>query len=474
MTKNLNQKNVWAVILAGGSGKRLWPLSRKSLPKQFLELSSSNSLLNETITRAKSINGLKKVLIVAGNSHLSLIKETLRDFKELDFLILIEPEARNTAPAIFAAAQYIESQEKSASIIVMPSDHYYEETDFSETIEDVMNSTDREKLLTLGIKPTSPEISYGYIQFSDAEKDKTIKKVVLFKEKPNLEKAKDYLSSGGFYWNSGIFIFDSSFIIKEFNEHITATNDLKLTFNEQNNVITILEEEFIQLPNISIDYAILESSKNTYTSEFKGKWSDLGSWNHLRDHNADSKGSNSSIGNKIYFQDSSNNLVFSKNRTIGISGLSDIAVIDTPDALLVTNLVERENPNEILEKIEEADKEIFDTNQRTFRPWGWFESIESGSGFQVKRILVYPNEQLSVQKHFHRSERWVVIRGEATIQLGDTTDVYKQGDMVSIGQEEIHCLSNCTDSDVEIIEVQLGSYLGEDDIVRYSDKYGRE
>ena len=354
----------------------------------------------------------------------------------------------------------------------MPSDHHYEEKDFCRTIESARKSMKKDSLVTLGIRPTSPEVGYGYIQYSNS--DEVLKKVVLFKEKPDLQTAKDYISSNEFYWNSGIFMFDSNFIIQEFHEHLKESNGVDLEFKEQKGIIKIEKEAFSKLPDISIDYAILEKSKNTFTAEFLGKWSDLGSWNSLRELNNKSQDKNAIIGDKVYFDDSENNLVYSKSRTVGISGLNNIAVIDTPDALLITNLEERENSNKILDKIIKADKTIFDFNERVYRPWGWYESIESGDNFQVKRIQVYPNEQLSVQKHFHRSERWVVIKGEATVRVGDSTEVYKAGNMISIGKEEIHSLANFTDSAVEVIEVQLGSYLGEDDIVRYSDKYGRE
>ena len=205
-----------------------------------------------------------------------------------------------------------------------------------------------------------------------------------------------------------------------------------------------------------------------------GKWSDIGSWHSLRDLNIKSSDQNAIIGDSIYLEDSKSNLVYSQSRTVGISGMDNFAVIDTPDALLITNLNKREDSNKILDKIIESDKSIFDFNERVYRPWGWYESINSGDNFQVKKIHVYPNEQLSVQKHFHRSERWVVIKGEAKVTIGETTETHKVGSMISIGKEEIHSLANATSSDVEIIEVQLGSYLGEDDIVRYSDKYGRE
>ena len=469
---NTTKKDLWAVILAGGSGRRLWPLSRTSFPKQFIDLYDSDSLLASSIKRASGLKNLKQILIVAGESHLKLIEKTLENYPDINCSILIEPEGRNTAPAIFSAAQYILSYGEDSTMLVMPSDHHYEQEAFLKTVESVRNFMDKEHLVTLGIRPTSPEVGYGYIQHTNY--DEVLKKVILFKEKPDLKTAKDYISSNEFYWNSGINIFDCSLIIKEFHEHLKESNGINLKFNKKNKVIEIEKEEFLKLPNISIDYAILEKSINTYTSEFLGQWSDVGSWHSLRELNMPSSETNAIIGDDIYLQDSENNLVYSKSRTVGISGMNNVAIIDTPDALLVTNLNERENSTEILDKIIESDRTIFDFNERVYRPWGWYESIDSGEDYQVKRIHVYPKEQLSVQKHFHRSERWVVIKGEAQVTIGDVTEIYKVGNMISIGKEVIHSLANATNSDVEIIEVQLGSYLGEDDIVRYSDKYGRE
>jgi len=470
---NKTKKHLWAVILAGGSGKRLWPLSRGSYPKQFIDIDSSGSLLSNSITRASNLSNLRGILIVAGQNHLKLIENTLKEFKDLNCLVLIEPEGRNTAPAIFAASKYIQKQDKESEILVMPSDHHYEQDVLARTVDNAMKVKQKDQLITFGIKPTSPEVGYGYIHHTNY--DDVLKKIILFKEKPDLETARKYLSTNEFYWNSGINIFNSNFIIQEFSSLWKESNKVSLEFFQRDKFIEINKEEFQKLPNISIDYAILEKSSNTYTSEFLGKWSDVGSWHSIKELNLESTESDNAIlGEKIFIDDSRSNLIYSKTRTVGVSGVDNLAIIDTPDALLITNLNKRENANKILDKINKEEKGIFDSNEKVFRPWGWYETIDGGNNYQVKRIHVYPKEQLSVQKHFHRSERWVVIKGEAEIQVGDNIERYPVGSMISIGKEVIHSLANPTDSDVEIIEVQLGSYLGEDDIVRYSDKYGRD
>ena len=470
--KSTTKNNLWAVILAGGSGKRLWPLSRASFPKQFIDFNNTGSLLSNSIRRASGLNSLKEILIVAGESHLKLIEKTLDDFNNINCSILIEPEGRNTAPAIFSAAQYIFSCDDDSTMLVMPSDHHYEQEALNNTVESVLKVKDKNQIITFGVRPISPEVGYGYIRHNQAED--VLKKVLLFKEKPDLETAKEYLATNEFYWNSGINIFDSDYIIQEFNKHLEELVTIDLEFNKEDNLIKIGKEEFSKIPNISIDYAVLEKSQNTYTTEFLGQWSDVGSWHSLRDLYQDREDNNAILGKDVYFEDSKNNLVYSNSRTIGISGIDNVAIIDTPDALLVANLGKRENINKVLDRIKESKEDIFAFNERVYRPWGWYESIDNGENYQVKRIHVYPQEQLSVQKHFHRSERWVVIKGEAEVRVGDTTKVYKEGSMISIGKEEVHSLANPTKTDVEIIEVQLGSYLGEDDIVRYSDKYGRD
>ena len=465
------QSNIWVVILAGGSGKRLWPLSRKSFPKQFIDFDDSGSLLSKTIRRASALNNLNEILIVIGKSHISLAEEVLKEFPNVNYSLLIEPEGRNTAPAIFSAAKYIHTQENDSTMLVMPSDHYCDQQTFVDTVENVIELKTKSQLVTLGIKPTSPEVGYGYIHHN--QNDDILKKIILFKEKPDLFTAQEYLKTNEFYWNSGINIFDTSHILQEFSKHFIDIDSIDLRFQKSKRIINMQDNEFMKLPNTSIDYAILEKSKHTYTAEFLGEWSDVGSWNSLRGLN-NNKENNEIVGSDIYLDDSRNNFIYSKSRTIGLSGLDNVAVIDTPDALLITNLEKRENTHKILDKINSSDKDIFENSNRVYRPWGWYESIDNGANYQVKRIHVYPQEQLSVQKHFHRAERWVVIKGEAEVKVGEITTTYQEGSMISIGKEEIHSLANKTNDEVEIIEVQLGEYLGEDDIVRYSDKYGRE
>ena len=293
--------NLWVVILAGGSGKRLWPLSRKSLPKQFIELDNSDTFLSRSISRTLKIDNLKKILIVAGESHLHLVKKTIKEFPDINCSILLEPEARNTAPAIYSAAKYINDLDKDSTMIVIPSDHYYEEEALINTVNAVLKVKKENQIITLGVKPSSPEIGYGYIHHN--AKEEVLKKIIMFKEKPDLETAKEYFSTNDFFWNSGINIFDSSIIIQEFKQHVRELESVDLKFYKENNLIRIEKEEFSKLPNISIDYAILEKSENTYTSEFLGKWSDIGSWHSLRELRNNTKENNTIFGKNIFFEE---------------------------------------------------------------------------------------------------------------------------------------------------------------------------
>ena len=260
-------------MIRGWIWKEALAIIKRILSQQFIDIDSSGSLLSNSITRASNLSNLRGILIVAGQNHLKLIENTLKEFKDLNCLVLIEPEGRNTAPAIFAASKYIQKQDKESEILVMPSDHHYEQDVLARTVDNAMKVKQKDQLITFGIKPTSPEVGYGYIHHTNY--DDVLKKIILFKEKPDLETARKYLSTNEFYWNSGINIFNSNFIIQEFSSLWKESNKVSLEFFQRDKFIEINKEEFQKLPNISIDYAILEKSSNTYTSEFLGKWSDV-------------------------------------------------------------------------------------------------------------------------------------------------------------------------------------------------------
>ena len=295
-------------------------------------------------------------MIVAGQNHLKLVENTLKEFKDLNCLVLIEPEGRNTAPAIFAAAKYIQKQDKESEILVIPSDHHYEQDVLSRTVDNAMKVKQKDQLITFGIKPTSPEVGYGYIHHTN--NDDVLKKIILFKEKPDLETARKYLSTNEFYWNSGINIFNSDFIIQEFSSLLKESNKVSLEFFKEINSLRLIKR-ISEIAKYLYRLRNSRKSSNTYTSEFLGKWSDVGSWQSIKELNLEStENDNAILGEKIFIDDSRSNLIYSQTRTVGVSGVDNLAIIDTPDALLITNLNKRENANKILDKINDKKKTL--------------------------------------------------------------------------------------------------------------------
>jgi len=464
-----SKKNIWAVVLAGGSGTRLWPLSRKALPKQFLALHGASPLIEQTIKRVSKVKSLNKVLIVTSKHHSHLLDNITKKFPKLEIYILLEPIGRNTAPAIFSALNLILKRDKNASVIVTPSDQFIEEKAFKDVVNKIF-SVLKNEIVNLGVKPRYAHTGYGYLRFKQS--NSFLKKVLKFKEKPSKSLANKYFKSKEYLWNCGILIFKIETLFNEFKEQQEVFFRLPLNFKKRGNIYSIEEKDFSKFPNISIDYSILEKSENIYSVNLDCQWSDLGSWQSLLEINKNAKKENVLLGKEVLSNKSFNNLVFA-NKTTVLSGVSNLVVVDTQDSLLVTSSNQGINQGEVVEKIKKENPELLDQHRKVYRPWGWYDSIEIGDSFQVKRIHVYPKEELSVQKHFHRSERWVVIKGIATVLVGNKKKKYKKGEVVIIKKNQVHSLANRTKTPVEIIEVQLGSYLGEDDIIRYSDKYGR-
>ena len=465
-----SKKNLWAVVLAGGYGKRLWPLSRKALPKQFLDLYGNNTLIEQTIERVSKIKGLNKVLIVTNEDHSHLLVNVTKKFPKLNFTILLEPLGRNTGPAIFSALTLINKKDEDAFVIVTPSDQFVEEAAFKKLVIKTLDLL-QDEIVNLGIKPRSAHTGYGYMRFIRSKN--FLKKVLKFKEKPSKGTATKYINSKNYLWNSGILIFKIESLLNEFKKHQKDFLEIHLNFNKKGNIFSIEKEDFSKFPNISIDYSILEKSDNIYSVELDCYWSDLGSWQSLEEIYKTLEKDNVLFGEKTFSDKSVNNLVFA-NKTTVLMGVKNLVIVDTDDSLLISNSKKRLNQNKILKELKKENPELLDHHRKVYRPWGWYDSIEIGEGFQVKRLHVYPKEQLSVQKHMHRSERWVVIKGVATVLVGNKKEKYKKGEVVIIEKKQVHSLANTTKSPVEIIEVQLGSYLGEDDIIRYSDKYGRD
>jgi mannose-1-phosphate guanylyltransferase len=462
------------VILSGGSGTRLWPLSRKLFPKQFLNLFNKTSLFQDTILRLK--DQYSSPLIICNEEHRFIVAEQLRQIKSKNQGIILEPVGKNTAPAITLAALNLLSHGKDPIMLVLSADHLIKnEKTFIESIKIASNFADTGKMLAIGIKPTKPEVGYGYIEADNSE-EKNCYQIISFTEKPSHKVAENYLDSGKFYWNSGIFLFKASTYLselKKFEPDILKTckksfANIKKDFD----FIRPDSSEFKKCPEKSIDYAIMEKTQSGMVVPFDGSWSDVGTWNAL--WNSQSKDLDSNVvKGDVILQKVKNSFIHSSRRLVTVNDVSDIIIVDTSDALLVSSKKSSQEIKHLVAKIKTAGKGEADNHRKVFRPWGYYDSIESGDGFQVKRIYVNPGAKLSLQKHKKRAEHWVVVKGIAKITCGDRIFKLNENESTYIPKGEIHRLENQEKTPLEIIEIQTGMYLGEDDIIRLEDDYHR-
>ncbi len=467
----MNNK-IQPVILAGGGGSRLWPISRQSRPKPFNKIISDTSMLHSTLKRLKGMD-TNQIIIVTNDSHKffvkSLVEETNSNAK-----LIIEPFGRNTAPAIAAAANIAE---KDSMLLVLPADHLIESVDgFQEMVNNVKNSSCEKSLVIFGIKPTSPHTGYGYIKTSKIV-DKPYLAVEKFVEKPDSDIAKKYIVDNKYYWNSGMFMFRNDLYLSELKDHNnkmyqTVKKSIPDNYMELDE-IKLKKDVFELCPSDSIDYAVLEKTNNAVCFPFDINWSDLGSWSSIYDviTNKDKNG-NFSKGDNILI-DSSNNLIFSESKLVTTVGINDSVVIETKDAVLVTTREKSEDVKKLVDTLKDMGKEEYEWHREVHRPWGKYDSIDQDEGFQVKRITVNPGAKLSVQMHYHRSEHWVVVSGIARVHYGNKFHDLNVNESTYHDKEVIHALENPGKDPLVLIEVQVGEYLGEDDIVRYDDIYGR-
>jgi mannose-1-phosphate guanylyltransferase/mannose-6-phosphate isomerase len=493
------KSKVIPVILCGGSGTRLWPLSRAAFPKQFLVLSSNDakqSLFQEAIERLSNIDNKNdtKTLVITNEEHRFLVLDQVRELQNSSVELILEPEGKNTAPAItLAALNALEDNPgKDPILIVSPADQTVTDSAaFTKAIRNCVASVDLEEdidqILILGIKPASPETGYGYIEREKSDQSTTKfgeAKVKKFTEKPSLEIAKQYLESGNYFWNSGIFVLRASTWINalgQFRPDIlasvqTAWDNKKQEKNTDTLFTRPNKEFFNKVPSESIDYAVIEKCPGSTFSikmiELDAGWSDLGTWEAVwQVGHADSSG-NVSRGDVI-MSNSKNSLVYANDRLVGIEGLDNIVVVETADAVLVTERSQSQNIKHLVSKLNEQAREEKNFHRKVNRPWGWYDSIEEGEKFKVKRIQVNPGASLSLQSHHHRAEHWIIVKGVATITNGDDVLTLNENQSTYIPQGQKHRLANLGNEPLEIIEVQSGSYLGEDDIIRYEDVYGR-
>ncbi|ETX12574.1 mannose-1-phosphate guanyltransferase [Marinomonas ushuaiensis DSM 15871] len=465
------------IILSGGVGSRLWPLSREHYPKQCLPLTDKEySLLQQTLLRTQSLE-VGNPIVVCNEDHRFLIAQQLQSIGVKKSSILLEPKGRNTAPAIALAA--FETQRTQSEIaelsdtlmLVLPADHVIRDiAAFEETITQAVELAKKGALVTFGVQPTCPETGYGYIRsgedFAVAE----------FVEKPNLEKAQAYLESGEYLWNSGMFLFSAKAYLDELSAHrndiFQSVQNAYQQRSEDMDFVRIDAQLFAECPEESIDFAVMEKTKKAKVVPYHGDWSDIGAWDALYDYSDKDSDQNVLLGD-VMSEGSSNCLIRSESRLVAAVGVKDLVIVETADAILVMDKNNAQDVKKIVKRIQTEDREEHMYHTQVHRPWGSYETVDLGERHQVKRITVKPGEKLSVQMHHHRAEHWVVVSGTAKVQNGDQEILLTENESTYIPVGVVHALENPGKILLQLVEVQSGSYLGEDDIVRFSDRYGR-
>ncbi len=476
------------VILSGGSGTRLWPLSREQYPKQLLTLVGEHSMLQATALRLKEVilmegESVAVPILVGNEEYRFLMAEQMRQIGIHRFPLILEPCGRNTAPALSLAALKAQMDDPDAVMVVMPADHIIkDEVAFRLAIHQGVELAKIGKLVTFGIQPTAPETGYGYIRIGQKLGEHAFQ-VAQFVEKPDQVTAEQYLSSGEFFWNGGIFAIKASVWLDKMQEcrpDIAAATLLAFEQRTQDNdFIRPSPDHFAACPSESIDYAVMEklASVQSNTGDvvvvpLAANWSDVGAWDALWEiGNKDEQG-NVLMGDVIAV-DTKDTLVLSSKRLVACVGLSDLIVVETPDAILVAHKAHLQKVKEIVAKIKAAGRSETDAHRKINRPWGWYDCIDDGDRFQVKRIMVNPGASLSLQRHHHRAEHWIVVRGTAQVTRGEEVFLVSENQSTFIPLGTMHRLENPGKVTLEMIEVQSGAYLNEDDIVRYEDSYGR-
>lgn len=465
------------VILSGGSGTRLWPLSRTQFPKQFLPLNSELAMLQETVARLEGVE-VSNTQVICNEEHRFLVAEQMRQMGEAA-TILLEPAGRNTAPAIALSALLLKAKGQSdAVMLVLAADHVIENVSaFHNAITTALPQAEQGKLVTFGIVPTEPATGYGYIKGHSNTNADPVMAVSAFVEKPDLKTAQSYLESGEYFWNSGMFMFRVDRYLEELQAHrpdiLAACVDAMKETSCDMDFIRVDREAFTKCPDDSIDYAVMEQTDQAVVVPLDAGWSDVGSWSALWDVKEKDTQNNVAEGDVI-LESVSNSFVYGQDRLVTALGVDDLVIVDTKDALLVAAKDKVQDVKKIVSQIKTADRTEHLHHREVYRPWGKYDSVDTGARYQVKRITVDPGLKLSLQKHHHRAEHWVVVKGTAEVRCGDETMLLSENQSTYIPLGEVHQLSNPGKVPLEIIEIQSGSYLGEDDIVRYEDDYGRD
>jgi mannose-1-phosphate guanylyltransferase/mannose-1-phosphate guanylyltransferase/mannose-6-phosphate isomerase len=467
---------IFPVILSGGSGSRLWPLSRESFPKQLLPLAGQRTMLQETALRVADPALFHPVMLVANAEHRFVIAEQLREAGERAATIVLEPMAKNTAPAVAAAALIAQDADPQALILVMPADHAVpDKQGFLDAVRAGAPAAQAGMLVLFGIQPDSPATGYGYIRAGDPLEGQACK-VEAFVEKPDQATAESYLADGRYSWNSGIFLLPAAAVIAELEAHepavIAAVREALAAAKKDLDFIRLDPEAFAKSPSISIDYAVMEKTAKAAVVPSSFLWSDVGAWSALWKLSPRDDADNVAIGDTVAC-DTRGSYLRSEGPLIATVGVEDLIVVATTDAVLVANKHKDQDVKKIVERLKASNHATAVQNRRVYRPWGWYEGVDAGERFQVKRILVKPGEKLSLQKHFHRAEHWVVVNGTAEVHVDGEQKLLGENESVYIPLGAVHRLVNPGKVPLNLIEVQSGPYLGEDDIVRFEDIYAR-
>jgi len=465
--------NLLPVIMAGGSGSRLWPMSRKNLPKQLLNLDGEHTMLQATALRLSGLNAAAP-MIICNDDNRFITAEQMRQVGVATSSIILEPVGRNTAPAIALAALQATKDGEDPSLLILAADHIIrDQKAFEGCIAQGEALVEEGKIVTFGIVPTHPETGYGYLQASGADNVSPVKRFV---EKPSLEVAQQYCDSGDYFWNSGMFMFKASQYLSELAQYrpdILEACKKAMVGSAQDLDFTRLDvDAFALCPSESVDYAVMEQAKNLWVVPMDAQWNDVGSWSALKDIGDKDAQGNLCFGDVINFQ-TTNSYLRSDNKLIATIGLDNVIVVDTKDAVLVAHADRSQDVKKIVEQLQAEQRSEHEFHREVYRPWGHYDSIDNGQRYQVKRITVKPGEKLSVQMHHHRAEHWIVVSGTAKVQVGDQSKIVSENQSIYIPLGTVHALENPGKIPLELIEVQSGAYLGEDDIVRFEDRYGR-
>jgi mannose-1-phosphate guanylyltransferase/mannose-1-phosphate guanylyltransferase/mannose-6-phosphate isomerase len=464
------------VILCGGAGSRLWPMSRRLLPKQFLPLAGEKTLFQETALRTRGVPGCRAPIVVTNAEQRFLASDQLAEIDAAPGALLLEPVARNTAPAVAAAALHAVRDDPAAVLLVQPSDHVIGDVPaFQSAVADAVAAAGKGHLVTFGVPPSEPATGYGYIEAGEAIEGAVLR-IRRFVEKPTLEKAKAFLAQGGFYWNSGMFVFRAQRFLEELGrlqpDMLRAVRASVEKAAPDLGFLRLDRDAFSASPSNSVDYAVMERTDAGAMVRASMRWSDVGSWSALWEAGEKDASRNVARGD-VTLHDTAGCYVHADGRHVSMLGARDLVVVETDDAVLVAARDRTQEVKDVVERLDRSNRSEHVSHTRVHRPWGYYESVDAGPGFQVKRLMVKPGHKISLQMHHQRAEHWVVVSGTARVTRGDEVFVLERNQSTYIPLGTRHRLENAGPAPLLIVEVQSGDYLGEDDIVRFEDSYNR-